>query len=732
MVGSAQPSTLESLIVNDQSNLEAEIAALRARLDEEHRARAHAEADLDACHARAERDRQQQLELLARLPVIATITRGPRHVFEFVGPLARQLLGPGPDPIGLPLEDARPDLVESAAPLLDHVIATGEVVHRQTLRIERDWDGLGEKVARFFDGVLVPVLAPDGTPERVLAFAWDVTSRVNAQSALEAHERHARLLARAAAALVSTRDTQRAVAAVARLALGDLAEACAIHLDDGDGARNVVFVCEDPILERLVSTAGAARIEPGSSHPVRRVLETGRTAIVSGPIDESVDPALAALGARTFLLTALEASGRRLGTILLARSPARPFRPDDVPFVEELARCVALSLDAARAYRSLEEASRIKDEFLANISDELRSPLESIMRWVTALSDHGSEAVPPSVRHGLDVIERSARDQSRIVDELLDVSRMTRGDLEIVPEALDLEPILRDVVRVLEPAAAGRGIELRFDGCAGPCRLYGDADRLRQLFWHVVSNAVKFNDAGGSVRVAAAYERGVVVTRVRDTGRGIDPVFLPYVFDRFRRAGTSSVETGREGPRGLGLGLTIVKHLVEVHGGTVEALSEGLGMGCLVTVTLPTQPFASDARRSRDTRAVGVLSGVKVLLVEDVDDARELIGYVLESEGARVTSAGSAEEALEKLEVSTPDVLVSDIGMPMRDGYWLVRQVHERTPDLPAVALTAFSRREDREAAHRAGFDVHLAKPVEPEKLVEAVKLLLVGHPSAG
>lgn len=570
------------------------------------------------------------------------------------------------------------------------------------------------------------------TVDDKLTYAWlQVSSSPETQAELDAlrralseHERRSALLAKVSDALAESRDLDAALRTIAKLVVNELADACALFArDDRKSLELCAFAAKDAAVEAALEASRPMRLGADADNPIAAAARSTKSVVVTPATEETFGaearavPWLGTLGPSSMIVTPLVAGGFSLGCFAFLRSGSAPYTDQDVPFTAEIARRCALAIDNHRAYRALEATSRAKDEFFASISDQLRSPLSSILRWVAVLKQEDA-ASSPTVRHGLESIEASARAQTRLVEDVLDVSRMIRGEVKIQPQALDLEPVLRDVVESMRAAADAKGLAISWVGCVGPCRIFGDVEHVRQIMWHLISNAVKFTTRGGSVRIDAAYEEGGVVVRVADTGRGIDPLLLPYVFDRFRQ-GTPSASGGR------GLGLSIARHLVEMHGGTVTAASEGPGQGALFTVKIPTHPFAATLEPTSDKKRSGALSGVKVLVVEDVADARDLIEFVLTTEGAVVTGAGSAEEALDALGDFEPDVLVSDIGMPIHDGYWLVKEVHEKLPDLPAVALTAFSRREDAEAAHRAGFDVHLAKPVDPARLVEAVRLLL-------
>jgi PAS domain S-box-containing protein len=390
--------------------------------------------------------------------------------------------------------------------------------------------------------------------------------------------------------------------------------------------------------------------------------------------------------------------------------------------------------NAEEARQQAEAANRLKDEFLATVSHELRTPLSAILGWATILQ-RDLDAEPETLQKGLAVIERNARSQSHIIEDILDVARIVRGQLRIEPEPIDLAPIAAEVLDAVRPSADAREVTLRWAEAPGPCRLLGDPERLRQILWNLLSNAVKFTPPRGEVSLEMGLAEGKMVVRVRDTGRGIAPEFLPHVFERFRQADGST--TRAHG--GLGLGLAIVRHLVEMHGGCVSAESAGLNLGATFTVTLPVRPFTRppstsppapppsgeypvpfDGRQHR-------LRDLRVLVAEDQDDARELIELVLANEGALVRGASSADEALELVSSFAPEVLVSDVGMPGHDGYWLAERVRSLRPALPAVALTAFVGKSDVERAFAAGFSGHLGKPVDAERLIEMIADLTAG-----
>jgi PAS domain S-box-containing protein len=394
-------------------------------------------------------------------------------------------------------------------------------------------------------------------------------------------------------------------------------------------------------------------------------------------------------------------------------------------------------LDRERAARSdVERASRMKDEFLATLSHELRTPLNAILGWAQVLQ-LSREGLPGEMQEGVDIIERNARAQAQIIDDLLDMNRIISGRIRLDVQRIDLAPVVQAAIETVQPAASAKELRLQavLDPCAGP--ISADPSRLQQVFWNLLINAVKFTPKGGRIQVVVECVDSHVEVHVTDSGEGIDPEFLPLVFDRFRQADATS--TRRHG--GLGLGLAIVKQLVELHGGSVRARSAGKGFGSTFTVSLPltaiqTEPEALSRRRhpraagtTSGAKPVVELAGLKILVVDDEADARSLLKRLLENCDATVLTAASAEVAIEIVPRERPDVIVSDIGMPDEDGYALIRRIRALPAgsggQTPAIALTAYARAEDRVAALRAGFQHHLTKPVEPAELMAVIASLV-------
>lgn len=385
-------------------------------------------------------------------------------------------------------------------------------------------------------------------------------------------------------------------------------------------------------------------------------------------------------------------------------------------------------IEAERAARSeAERQSHMKDEFLATLSHELRTPLNAILGWSQLTLARAD--LDPSITKALEVVVRNARTQSRIIDDLLDMSRMLSGkvSLDVVPLAIG--PLVEASFETVRPTAEAKGVQLLLEpNVADAVQVVGDASRLQQMMWNLLSNAVKFTNRGGRVVVSATTEGESVTIRVRDEGAGIAPDFLPFVFDRFRQADGSI--TRQHG--GLGLGLSIVKRVAELHGGTVTASSDGLGKGATFEVALPRAVAASDgaeagppSHRHLARIAKADVRGLRVLVVDDETDARSLVTRLLEDRGATVESAGSAAQAMTLFTASPFDVLVSDIGMPGEDGYGLLQRIRalgrERGGDVPAIAVTAYARASDRLRALSAGYVTHLAKPVDALELVAIV-----------
>jgi CheY-like chemotaxis protein/two-component sensor histidine kinase len=385
-------------------------------------------------------------------------------------------------------------------------------------------------------------------------------------------------------------------------------------------------------------------------------------------------------------------------------------------------------LNAERFARGeAERASKLKDEFLATLSHELRTPLNAIVGWAHILRQSPNG---PAVARAVETIERNARAQAKLIDELLDMSRITAGKMGLMMARAPLGEIATAAVDALRPSAASKDIALSIDLAEAPdVWVLCDPARLQQVMTNLLTNGIKFTPAGGRVEARIASSQHEAHFIVRDTGEGIPPEFLPAVFERFRQADGSS--TRRHG--GLGLGLSIARHIVEMHGGSITAHSDGIGHGAVFTVTLPRAGGAlTPLPDTRQDPEMVALDGVRVLVVDDEADARELLARLLAERGCDVSMAGSAEEALAEIAERPYELLLTDIGMPGMDGYELLRRVRADGQSLPrAIAVTAFARPQDRARALAAGFDGHLAKPLNPTQLLQMVAQIVASARSA-
>jgi CheY-like chemotaxis protein len=384
--------------------------------------------------------------------------------------------------------------------------------------------------------------------------------------------------------------------------------------------------------------------------------------------------------------------------------------------------------DRVAALERERDANRLKDEFLATLSHELRTPMNAVLGWARVL--RSTNADPGTRERGLESIERNARAQARLIEDLLEISRIVTGKLRLQIREVDLAAIVDTAVDIVKPAALAKRLQLEAHVEARPALTQGDPDRLQQVIWNVLSNAVKFTSEG-RITVRLTRTNGYVLT-VQDSGIGIEPRFLPHVFEAFRQAdGSATREHG-----GLGLGLAIARQLVEAHGGTIQARSDGAGRGATLEVFLPSVIEVHDPGTAPDDAAAeddaSLLRGVDVLVVDDDEDARVLLEMTLSRYGAAVTTAASAGEALAAIDRAVPHIVLSDIGMPHRDGYDLLRQLRARPPAqggaIPAVAVTAYASATDRSSTKAAGYQAHVAKPFEPGDVARLVKRLVNGH----
>jgi PAS domain S-box-containing protein len=562
-----------------------------------------------------------------------------------------------------------------------------------------------------------------------------------------------RFLSDAGELLASSLAYEDTLAGVARLAVPRIADWCTVDVvDDRSRLRRLAVAHVDP-----AKAAWAAELEERyptdlqAATGVGAVLRTGRSELRVDITDEMIQAAardpehlriLRDVGLRSYISAPLTARDRVIGavTLLTTDESGRRYDEQDLTMAELLGRRAGLAVENARLYAQTQaalnqatEISRLKDEFLATLSHELRTPLNAIVGWAHILKGDSIDA--DLVRKGLETIDRNAAVQSRLIGDILDVSRIITGKVRLNVRPIHPLTAIEHAVDTVRPAAAAKGIRVEtiLDPSAGP--VSGDEERVQQILWNLLSNAVKFTPRGGRVQVRLEAINSHIAITVEDNGPGIAASFLPYMFQRFRQADSSS--TRAHG--GLGLGLAIVRHLVELHGGRVRAENRAGGSGAVFTVELPRRSVAPREAEGPLPRHPAVsasppesvpvsLQGLRVLLVDDEADARELLGVSLEQSGASVLQTASADAALAALAEYRPHVLLADIEMPGKDGYSLLQQVRRLSPDqgglTPSIAITAYAGVEDRIRALAAGFDLHLPKPVQLDELATAVARL--------
>jgi signal transduction histidine kinase/CheY-like chemotaxis protein len=467
---------------------------------------------------------------------------------------------------------------------------------------------------------------------------------------------------------------------------------------------------------------------------LNRPLRLTREEIVTHPVlGSAFEEASRHLSLDGWLSTPLAGrDGRNMGLVQVSDRIAGEFTAEDESALTQLAQAASIAIENM-LYREAREANRVKDEFLATLSHELRTPLNAMLGWTGLLRTGRLDA--ETTANALETIERNVRTQAKMIDDLLDVSRIITGKLRLASEPLSLAPVVEAAVNAMRPVADAKQIGLDLTLSAVEDRVSGDADRLTQVVFNLLSNAIKFTPGGGRIEIRLEQSGGDLELTVRDTGTGISPELLPHIFDRFWQADAST--TRAHG--GLGLGLAIVHHVVGLHGGIVRAESPGEGQGATFTVRLPVlveegstagAPGTVAATRGGipATGVVPSLNGLRILVVDDEADVRDLVAAALERRGATVITVGSVADALTAVDAFDPDVLVSDIAMPGEDGYSLIQKLRARATGprepIPAIALTALAKEEDRLNALAAGFQLHLTKPVELRVLIGAVASL--------
>lgn len=535
-------------------------------------------------------------------------------------------------------------------------------------------------------------------------------------------ERRQRLLGDLSMALSSTASIDVAMQRLAEFLARQFRAVAAVDLVDGETiVRRGAAVM--PPNDHLGATLRA--LTPVSeAHPGIAAFRH-RKALVANAVDddflrrsavnEEHFQLLRSLDVRAVVAQPLAADRRAMGAFVVGR--AEPFSPEEVKLLEEIAATAAASVQTIWLYHAAEEANRAKEEFLATLSHELRTPMTAVLGWVQLVrSDPGD---PQMLRDALEAMEQSARAQAQLIDDLLDLSRIRLGKLHLQMQTVDLGQLVRAAAETIRPAAGAKYISLQVE-VEDEVVVAGDPNRLQQVIWNLLSNSVKFTDRGGSVVIRARREASVARLEVRDTGRGIEAEFLPYVFERFRQS--DSAATRRYG--GLGLGLAIVKQIVELHGGTVTAASDGPGRGATFTIELPLG-LERSAAAATDGDSESLLSGLSILLVEDHAAPSHMLCSALKRSGAEVRCERSVAAALEALRGGIPDVLITEIAMPGEDGFALIRTVRStlRIPEerVPAIALSALSDVQTRVEVLGAGFQRFLQKPVDTGLLTRTV-----------
>lgn len=604
--------------------------------------------------------------------------------------------------------------------------------------------------------------------EQYLHAIWqDITERKQVEKALQERSERLKLLYEATSELLSTSQPITL--------LDDLFKKLSTHIDLHCYLGFLIEQIDGKPVLRLTAHKGISETEAHALQQLQLedtlcglVIAENHPVVVS-QVQASTLPRAAivrSLGITAYVGYPLVARGRLLGALAFGSRSRTSFTPEDLDLLQATADQVAVALERAGLLNSLQQqteqltqANRIKDEFLAVLSHELRTPLNPILGWARLLRSRQYDEA--TTARALEIIERNAKTQTQLIEDLLDVSRILRGKLSLNIAPVDLMVTINAALETVQLAAEAKAIKLEVTTIQAnrPANIIvlGDTSRLQQIIWNLLSNAIKFTPEGGQVEVnvslvdsavndstvndsavndsivnqqsqpetkASAQANKYVRVAVRDTGKGIKPDFLPHVFDYFRQADSSTTRVFG----GLGLGLAIVRHLVELHGGTIEAASTGEGQGATFTVQLPLlkQNQLLDAEASlSQTATTSPLKGLKILIVDDEKDALEFLAFLLEQAGAMVLATMAASDALEALQKAQPDILISDIGMPNQDGYALLHQVRqlsaERGGQIPAIALTAYARDEDSAQALAAGFQKHLAKPIEPNHLITTV-----------
>jgi len=591
-----------------------------------------------------------------------------------------------------------------------------------------------------------------GKPVGVQGVARDITTRRQAeealrqadQRALSEYERLLEKVAKLAQTLGTARDLEVILWGLKEFTL--LSVPCdGLLVSLYDPLRDVRTACYGWGDGQEIDTSELPPMPVNFTGPNSRAVRTNQVIITNDYMKETLGQPAVLVGPdnglrpHSSLCAPMAVMGRIIGTIEVQSYEMAAYRDEHATAMRMAANLTAVAIENVRllerestARASAEESNRLKDEFLATVSHELRTPLTAILGWSRMLQ--GGSLETDTATRAIETITRNAKAQAQIIDDILDVSRIITGNLYLELHPIELAPVLELAINVVRPTAEAKGIQIEVDFEQEPAAVPGDSNRLQQVFWNLLSNAVKFTPAGGKVTVQLRQVDSKVEIEVADTGQGITAEFLPFVFDRFRQADSTS--TRQHG--GLGLGLAIARHLIEIHGGSIEARSRGEGQGATFTVRLPLvgsviesadtsmtalAKIDEEAESWEGLKAQQTLSGLHVLVVDDDRDTLDLLSAALTQRSARVTTASSAAEAIKALEFFRPDVLISDIAMPGVDGYELIQKVIalDTVPAIPAIAISAYAKQEDKERALAAGFQRYLAKPVELGEFIATV-----------
>jgi PAS domain S-box-containing protein len=588
------------------------------------------------------------------------------------------------------------------------------------------------------------LMLKDGKPIGIQGIARDITTRRRAEETLRQADQRAlstyeRLLERVSG-LAQTFGTARDLAAIFR-ALREftlVSVPCqGLFVSLYDPVRDVRTACYGWADGVELDTSQLPPMPVTSSGPNSRAVRTNEVVITSDYMNETRGHPAVLVGPdnglrpQSALSAPMSLMGRVIGTIEVQTYDPSAYGEEHATAMRMAANLAAVAIEnvhllerESTARAAAEESNRLKDEFLATVSHELRTPLTAILGWSRML-EGGLET--EMAERAIETIKRNAKAQAQIIDDILDVSRIITGNLYLELHPIELASVLEAAVNVVRPTAEAKGIRIEFDFEREPTVVSGDAHRLQQVFWNLLSNAVKFTAPGGKVGLSLRQLDSEVEIEIADTGQGIDAEFLPFVFDRFRQADSTS--TRQHG--GLGLGLAIARHLVEIHGGHISAASEGEGKGATFRLCLPligslsklnTQSNGIE-QNAQPQQTQDVLAGIQVLVVDDDKDTLELLTAALKQRSASVTAVSSAAAAMDSIMASRPHVLISDIAMPGEDGYDLIKKVIalELAPKISAIAITAYAKEEDRERALSAGYQRYLSKPVELGEFILAV-----------